>query len=116
MVTRYAYDGLPVTAEGSWGLMPSFGFEMSFNIMLEKATLVYDCTRTPAFRVCPADGAAFTPPVESGDGYSRQTDYFVQSITARPAEPVLTLAESMESVRIVAAEIKSARTGKTVRL
>jgi 1,5-anhydro-D-fructose reductase (1,5-anhydro-D-mannitol-forming) len=116
VVTNYFYDDKAIVAEGGWAMMPPFGFEMSFNIMLEKATLVYDCTRTPAFRVCPAEGAVFTPSVESGDGYSRQTDYFVQSITARPAESVLTLTESMESVRIVAAEIKSARTGKIVRL
>ncbi len=117
VVTRYVYDdGKAVVAEGGWAMMPSFGFEMSFNIMLEKATLVYDCTRTPAFRVCPSEGTAFVPQVEPGDGYSRQIDHFVRAVQGQSVEPVLSLKESMESVRIVAAEIKSARSGKRIRL
>jgi predicted dehydrogenase len=117
VVTQYFYDdGKAIVAEGGWAMMPSFGFEMSFNIMLEKATLVYDCTRTPAFRVCPGEGTAFVPQVESGDGYSRQIDHFVRAVQGKSVEPVLSLAESMESVRIVAAEIKSARSGKRIRL
>ena len=56
--TQYHYpDGPAVVAESTWRMAPAFGFEMSFIIVLERATIVYDCTRTPAFRVCPADGA-----------------------------------------------------------
>jgi predicted dehydrogenase len=81
IVTQYLYDDdKVVTAEGGWAMMPTFGFEMSFNIVLAKATLVYDLTREPAFRVCPAEGEAFTP-----------------------------LEQSRDSVRIVAAEKESAR-------
>ncbi len=117
IVTHYLYDHTLAVAEGGWSMMPSFGFEMSFHLIMERATLIYDCTRTPALRLCPAQGQSFTPRVEPGDGYSRQIDYFVQSISGRPhRETVLTLADSMESVRIVAAEKQSARSGKTVRL
>jgi predicted dehydrogenase len=97
-------------------MMPAFGFEMSFNIMLEKATIVYDCTREPAFRVCPAEGEAFTPEVPAGDGYSRQIEHFVKTINGQEVPDVTTLAQSMESVRIVLAEIESAKTGQTVSL
>ena len=65
IVTRYLYDDDKVViAEGSWAMMPSFGFEMSFNIMTEKATIVYDLTREPAFKLCPAKGQFFTPEVK----------------------------------------------------
>ena len=61
-------------------MAPSFGFEMSFVVVLEKATIVYDCTRTPAFRVCPADGEAFTPEVPPGDGYSLEIEHFASAV------------------------------------
>jgi len=117
IVTRYMYgDDKPVTAEGSWHMMPSFGFEMSFNVLLEKATIVYDSTRDPAFRVCPADGEPFIPEVEEGDGYSLEIAHFVRTISGKEVEEVTTLEQSRNSVRIVEAEKESLRTGGKVCL
>jgi len=118
VVTDYVYgeDDPVVVAEGSWAMSPSFGFEMSFNLVLEKATLTYDCTRSPAYRVCPADGEAFTPEVAAGDGYSRQIEHFARRVRGEEVPEVLTLAQSLESVRIVLAEIESANSGRPVTL
>jgi len=107
---------MAITAEGGWAMMSAFGFEMSFNIVLEKATLVYDCTRDPAFRVCPAEGEAFTPDVDGKDGYVLQTEHFVKLIQGEVVEPVTTLAGSRDSIRIVEAEKESLRTGNAVSL
>jgi predicted dehydrogenase len=85
----------------------AFGFEMSFNLVLEKATIVYDLTRKPMFRVCPAMGEAFTPPVADGDGYLREIEHFARVVRGQPVEEVLTLEQSRNSVRIVEAEKKS---------
>lgn len=61
--TLYDYrDKRAIGAEGSWLPTPSFGFQMSFDILLEKATVVYDCTCRPTFRLCPADDQPVTPP------------------------------------------------------
>ena len=109
IVTQYLYDDdKVVTAEGGWAMMPTFGFEMSFNIAMEKATIVYDLTRQTMFKVYPAKGNPFTPEVEKGDGYLRQTEYFVKLIRGETVEPVLTLHQSRDSVKIVEAEKKSA--------
>jgi len=117
VVTHYQYDeDMAITAEGGWAMMSAFGFEMSFNIVLEKATLVYDCTRDPAFRVCPAEGEAFTPDVDGKDGYVLQTEHFVKLIQGEVVEPVTTLAGSRDSIRIVEAEKESLRTGNAVSL
>jgi predicted dehydrogenase len=117
IVTQYLYDDEKVvTAEGSWAMMPAFGFEMSFNIVLEKATLVYDCTREPKFRVCPAEGEAFTQEVEEGDGYSLEITHFVKKITGQKTKEVTTLEQSRNSVKIVEAEKQSAKQGKPVSL
>jgi len=117
IVTQYLYDGNKVvTAEGSWRVALSYGFEMSFNIVLERATIVYDNTRAPMFRVCPTDAEPFTPEVEKGNGYSLELAHFVAALRGEMVEEVTTLEESRDSVRIVEAEKESARSGKTVVL
>ena len=113
--TQYLYDNdTAITAEGGWAMCPTFGFEMSFNIVLEKATLVYDLTREPAFRVCPAEGEAFTPEVEKSDGWFLQIDHFAKAISGAKVEEITTLAQSMNSVKIVEAEKQSASKGKRI--
>ena len=117
IVTQYLYDDDKViTAEGGWAMMPSFGFEMSFNIVQEKATIVHNSARKPAFKVCPAEGEAFTPDVQSGDGYILQIDHFVRAMKGEKITPVTTLEESRDSVKIVEAEKKSIQTGGIVSL
>jgi len=109
VVTHYGYeDDKVVSAEGGWLMMASFGFEMSFHIALEKATLVYDCTQSPAFRVCPADGEAFTPDLRAGDGYSAEIEHFAKVIQGEDLAPVASLEQCRDSVKIVNAEIESA--------
>ncbi|UCG55905.1 MAG: Gfo/Idh/MocA family oxidoreductase [Phycisphaerales bacterium] len=110
IVTQYLYgDRKAVTAEGGWAMMPGFGFEMSFNIVMEKGTIVYDLTRDPAFKVCPAEGDAFTPEVEQGDGYTLQTAHFAKMIAGEDVPSVTTLEESLNSVKIVQAEKESVK-------
>jgi predicted dehydrogenase len=109
IVTQYLYeDGKLVSAEGGWSMMPAFGFEMSFNIMLERATIVYDCTREPALRVCTSEGQSLEPEVEKDDGYLQEMAYFVKLIQGQEVEEILTLEQSRDSVKIVEAEKKSA--------
>ena len=108
MVTTYDYgDDRLIIAEGGWGMTTGFGFEMSFNLMLEKATISYDLTRKPMFRVCPAGGEAFTPEVVRGDGYLREIEHFAKTVRGQPVDEVLTLEQSRNSVRVVEAEKKS---------
>jgi len=117
ILTEYDYgDGRLVTAEGSWLMTGGFGFEMSFNIVLEKATIVYDCTREPAFKVCPADGEVITPDVEQGDGYSLEIAHFAKLISGRDVAEVTTLQQSKASIEIIAAERESAQKGRRVSL
>ena len=90
-------------------MTPTFGFEMSFNIVTERATLVYDLTREPAFRVCPAEGETFTPEVEAKDGWFLQVAHFAKAVRGEKVEAITTLEQSMNSVRIIEAEKESAR-------
>ncbi len=90
-------------------MTPSFGFEMSFNIALETATIVYDLTRKPAFKVCPAEGQSITAEVEKGDGWFLEIAHFVKTISGQKVKPVTTLEQSLNSVKIVEAEKESIR-------
>jgi predicted dehydrogenase len=109
IVTQYFYDDdKVVTAEGAWSMMPSFGFQMSFNIAMEKATLVYDLTREPTLRICPTDKEAFAPDVPPGDGWALEIEHFAGTIRGEKLERVTTPAQSMNSVKIVEAERQSA--------
>ena len=117
IVTQYIYDDQRViTAEGGWAMSPSFGFEMSFNVLLERATVVYDCTRDPALRVCPDDAEAYTPEIASGDGYSNEIEHFVKAVGGQSVPQITTPAQSVDSLRLVLAEIQSAESSEKVPL
>jgi predicted dehydrogenase len=119
IVTQYIYDDdkdILITAEGGWSMMPSFGFQMSFNIAMEKATLVYDLTRDPTLRLCPAVEEASVPGVPAGDGWSLEIEHFARAIRGEKLEQVTTPAQSMNSVKIVEAEKQSVAKKKKVVL
>ena len=110
VASRYIFDDEKIVlAEGSWAMMPTFGFDMSFNIALEKATLIYGCTNEPKFRICPVEGEAFTPEMEVGDGYLLEIAHFAKQIRGEEIETVTTLEQSRYSVRIVEAEMESVK-------
>ena len=94
----------------------AFGFEMSFEVNLEKATICYDCTKDPAFKICPDTGDAFTPQVGSGDGYLLELKHFVKAINGKNVPEIITPAQSMQSVELIAAERKSADTKQKIDL
>jgi len=111
IVTHYLYDDDNlITAEGGWTVTQAFGFEMSFNIVMEKATIVYDCTRKPTFRVCPADGTPFTPELEKANGYALEIAHFAGVIKGQTLPEVISPEQSRNSVRIIQAESESVRT------
>jgi predicted dehydrogenase len=117
IATQYHYPSGPaVVAESTWRMPPSFGFEMSFNIVLERGAILFDVTRTPSFRGCPAEGDAFTPEIPPGDGYTREIDHFLRADNGEAVEPIVTARDSRETIRLVLAEKQSAREGRRVSL
>ena len=109
IVTQYIYDNdCVVTAEGGWLMAPTFGFEMSFHVVLEKATIVYDCTRDPTFNVCPKEGDVIFPEIDSADGYSNEIAHFVKAVRGEDVPEIITPEQSVDSLRLVLAEKQSA--------
>lgn len=117
-LTQYIYDNDSlIAAEGSWAMAPGFGFEMSFNIVLEKATIVYDCTRQPAFKIhiCDQD-EPMIPEILPGDGYSNEIDYFVKLVAGETLPEITNPRQSRDSIKLVEAEKESAQKGTVVEI
>lgn len=116
-VAQYVYeDDIAVTAEGGWMMSHSFGFEMSFNIVLDEAVVCFDITRAESFRVCPQNSEAYSPVVDKADGYYLELEYFVKKVRGEDLPQILTPVESMDSVRIVEAERLSSQNKQLVEI
>jgi len=114
--TLYDVGGPAVTAEGSWCMTPTMGFEASYIVTFEKAVVILDGKREKPLCVYPAKGEAFVPALQEGEGYEYEIKWFLDSLKGKKVPPVITAEESRDSVRIVDAEKRSAKSGKTVRL
>jgi len=116
IITNYIYDGKVVTAEGGWVMKSGFGFEMSFNVMLESATISYDCTRSPVFKIAAAKGEVIIPKVAKGDGYSIELEHFIKAVSGKSVRQIITPMDSLNSVKLVLAEKKSCTADKKAAL
>ena len=117
IATLFHYpDGPAVAAESTWRMAPSFGFEMSFVIVLERATILYNSSSSPAFRVLTADGTNHELTVPPGDGYSREVEHFARTVAGEKVEPIITPEQARDTIRLVLAEKQSARERRSVSL
>ncbi|MDX9867457.1 MAG: Gfo/Idh/MocA family oxidoreductase [Kiritimatiellia bacterium] len=115
--TLYDVGGPSVVAEGGWGMSKTFGFERSFQIAFERATLVMAMRRQPEFCLYPMEGEPVVPELPvSADAYQNEINWFADKISGRAVEPVTSPEACRDSVRIVDAEKRSARSGTRVSL
>ena len=114
--TLYDVGGAAVTAEGSWCMAPTMGFEASYIVTFEKAVVIMDGKREKPLCVYPAKGEPFVPKLPEGDGYQYEINWFMDVLCGKRVACVTTPEQSRDSVRIVDAEKKSAKTAKMVRI
>ena len=98
---RYAYPDKVVTATVSWAVSKTLGFEASFRVMLEGATVVFDPKRAQPFMVYPQEGRPFAPKVSPRSGYEAEQRYFLDIVRGRPVRPVLTARDARDAVALV---------------
>lgn len=115
IVTSYAYpDGKLVVAEGAWEYAPGYPFSMTFAIHMEKASL--DLAADGKLTLYPVSGTAEEVKVDAESGYWHEMVHYMDCIAKNAKSDVLTPESARDSVRLVEAEIESARTGKRVAL
>ncbi|WP_372805760.1 Gfo/Idh/MocA family protein [Pontiella sp.] len=97
-VTRVDYGaGKVVTATASWMMPKSFGFSMAFKVVFEKAAVVLDGNGVTVY---PAEGEAYAPEIEPGDGYRGEIEYFASLVKGQAEVVVITPEQARESVRM----------------
>lgn len=114
--TLYDVGGPAVTAEGSWAMTQTMGFEASYVVTFEKAVVLLDGKREKPLCVYPAKGEAFVPELAPGEGYEYEIQWFLDVLNGKKVPSIITPEQSRDSVKIVDAERKSAKTGKTVKI
>ena len=78
VITFYHYgDGTVVEAEGCWSAPKTTPFEMTFQVICEKATIRL---MAEGFKVYWTDGRVESPEVEATTGWHRELKYFVECV------------------------------------
>jgi predicted dehydrogenase len=112
--TQFLYDDIPlVTAEGAWCFGDGYGFTMQYTVNFESATADFDLAR-PAPLNLTQKGK--TEPIDAGPGfgYAAELRYFLDCVKKGEKPTVVTADDGVRSIRIVEAEVKSARSGGEV--
>jgi predicted dehydrogenase len=110
-------SGAAVSAEGGWVMGAGHGFEMSFTVIFENATVDFNSTRSSEpLRLFENDGKSHVISVEAGDGYLGELRYMIDCIREGRAPRIVTARDGAGAVEICEAEGESIRTGRIVEL
>jgi predicted dehydrogenase len=126
--THYAYKDIVVHAEGGWDYPQQYAFHMGFEAVFENGSLTFDSNTEPSL-VLAKKGQSTEPIIveqpgpkdsfSSGNisalgGYFNELEYFTNCLHANKAPEIATVEQAGESVRVLCAELKSARSGESV--
>ncbi len=116
VVTQYQVrGGATVYAEGSWLL--ASGFNMSYTVMFEHATLDFDSARgADALRLDEEGKSSRVIKPDGLDGYVGELRHMIQSIQTGKRPSVVTAQDALSAVEICEAEEKSVKTGRVIKL
>lgn len=119
IATTYDFTDKVVTSVGSWAASDSLGFEAGFKVIFERAVVINDGKRpNGGYEVYPAGGKMFTPKLSPRTGYQNEIAWFLAYVNGevKLANAPLTPQDARNSVALVDAERKAAKTNKTVRI
>ncbi len=118
VVSQYQVEsGAVVSAEGSWVMTPGFGFNMSYTIIFEKATLDYDGGRgKEALKLFEEGKDPRVVECTPGDGYEGELRHMIQSIESGTAPTLIRPEDGLTAVEICEAEEASVKSGSVIRL
>lgn len=119
VVTQYQVEsGASVHAEGGWAMSPPFGFNMSYTVNFERATVDFNIARgaEEALKVFEPEKDPMTPKLEGANGFFEELRYFANCIRNKTPPETVTGADGLSSVEICEAEEKSLQTGQVVEI
>lgn len=103
VITFYHYDdGTLVEAEGSWAATRGTPFEMTFQIICEKATIRL---MSEGFKIYWNDGRVESPKVEATTGWHKELAYFVDCVQdGVTPDKYQTFDSVLDSFKVIMAE------------
>ena len=115
VITFYHYDdGTVVEAEGCWGAPSTTPFEMTFQVICEKATIRL---MAEGFKIYWNDGRIESPAVEATTGWHVELKYFVDCIKNNIVpDRFQTFDSILDAFKVTAAEQTAVETGKRVEI
>jgi predicted dehydrogenase len=117
VLTNYHFDDCLIAAEGGWCANRKVTFEMSFQMVFDRATVRLT---GEGYRIYWENGEVETPPVADSNlptGWHQELAYFVDCIEQNiPPDKYQTLDEIVDSFKIVMAEQESVDRGKTIAI
>ncbi len=118
VVAQYKVEsGAIVQAEGTWAMTPGFGFNMSYTVNCEQATIDYDISRgADALKLFVAGQPPKTITCDGGDGYIGELRHMITAIEQGQRPNIVTPKDGLSAVEICEAEERSIATGRIVRL
>ena len=93
--------------------VPDFPFSMGYTVMCEEASIDFG---SEGMHIYTRGGEVITPELNPDNGWIREIDYFVSSITGQKKPEIVTPVQAREAVEIVCAEIESVNCGKEIML
>ena len=118
VLTQYEVNsGASVHAEGSWAMVPGFGFSMSYTVNFEKATADYDLARgDDALKLFEEGKAGRVVPNTGADGYVLELKHMVDAVHSGKPPAIVTAHDALSAVEICEAEEKSVKLRQIVSL
>ncbi|HYO09945.1 MAG TPA: Gfo/Idh/MocA family oxidoreductase [Tepidisphaeraceae bacterium] len=114
--TQFIYDDVPlVIAEGGWCLADGYGFTMQYTVNFERATADFELSRDQPLRLS-EQGRTTAIDCGPGFGYVHELRYFLDCVRSGEPPTVVTADDAVRTLRLVEAEVSSARSGHTVHL
>lgn len=131
ILTQYKYPEVIVASEGGWNYPSQWGFQMAFQANFENGAIEYDSAKSPTlvltdrnnerralpFKV-PEVGQSSTGAgnISALGGYFNELKSFISSLEAGQKPVTASLENATESLKVVLAELESARSGKLIPL
>jgi predicted dehydrogenase len=129
--THYRYPEIEVSSEGGWNYPANWGFQMAFQTVFEQGAVEFDSGQSPSLVATVGSGPRKALPVKTPSvgnsstgagnisslgGYFNELQSFIRALEAKRPPETATLEDATQSLKIVLAELKSATTGKSVKL
>ena len=112
----FEYKGALITSDSSFAAAASLVWEASGRVFFEKATVYFGPFYKAPLTVYPEDGKPFSPKLPSKTGYEAEIEYFLGMVEGRRQKAILTAKDARDSIALLEAERRSAKSGKKVQI